>query len=246
MDEITISINGQDLLLIGKKRYYKENLFERDFSLENTTPYILRINQYEIIETAWIDMICSVASYLIMHGNKTHIELLKYKTDWSKAAIFSEEKRTSFRKVGIDIYINYNHTALHSCWLMQDLLNFFEIDLNDVEFYIHRPSSTEPKVVKNYFAKKAYREFEFFMVECKDKTAEQANKIISNIETYLNVFLRKVSKSYDDVFLFDDILTATNYINRIKEFVDKQDGISDKNKKILHKYCAYLLEFYKI
>lgn len=239
-------ICNNELLIDGKRRYYKENLLERDFTLENTTPYLLMIKDYEIIETTWGEMICSLSAYLILNGNKTNEELLNYRTEWSKSCIFSMERKTNYRRIKNKLYVNCNHTALHSCWLIQDLLNFFEINLNDVEFYIHRPSSTEPHKVKEYFLNKAYKEFEFFLFESKNKTSDQSNRIIENIDTYLNLFLSKITKSYNNVFLFDDVLTATNYFVKLKEFINKQDGITDKNKIILERYIAYLLEFYKI
>ena len=246
MDGVKVTIFDYDLLIEGKRRYYKENLFERDFTLENTTPYLLNVKGYEIIETTWVEMICSLSTYLILNGDKTDDELLRYRTMWSKSDIFCTEKRINFKRIKDGLYINCNHTALHSCWFIQDLLEFFKINIEDVEFYIHRPSSTEPLIVKKYFIEKKHKEFELFLTEVKNKTDDQSKKIISNMDYYLNIFLKKTSKSYDNVFLFDDVLTATNYIAKIKEFISKQDGISEKNKIVFDRYCSYLLEFYKI
>ena len=65
MDEINLSIGKHNLILIGKRRYYNENLNERDFHLENTTPYLLRIGDYEIQEGAWVEMIRNLSAYLM-------------------------------------------------------------------------------------------------------------------------------------------------------------------------------------
>lgn len=48
MDEIALNIGSNELLLIGKKRYYFEDLSVRDFDLENSTPFKIIINGYEI------------------------------------------------------------------------------------------------------------------------------------------------------------------------------------------------------
>lgn len=46
-----------EIVFEGKRRYYVEDLTERDFSSENTTPHLLKINDYEISENKWIEML---------------------------------------------------------------------------------------------------------------------------------------------------------------------------------------------
>lgn len=88
MDEITLNIGSNELLLIGKKRYYFEDLSVRDFDLENSTPFKIIINDYEINETSWGEMIRNLAAYLIMINDIPSDILLSFRTDWSKKPIF--------------------------------------------------------------------------------------------------------------------------------------------------------------
>ena len=49
-----------------------------------------------------------------------------------------------------NLYINTNHTAVHSVWLIQDLLDFYCVDKENVTLLIKRPPSIEPQEVKDY------------------------------------------------------------------------------------------------
>lgn len=246
MDEINLSLGKHNLIIIGKRRYYDENLNERDFHLENTTPYLLRIGDYEIQEGSWVEMIRNLSAFLVDKYPSLNCEIIDFRTDWSKSAIFSNNSKTNYKKVMSNVYVNCNHTALHSCWLIQDILRFYKINLNEVKLYIHRPSSAEPVEVKDYFLRKARKEFLVFLMEAYDKTHVQGQKIISNISNYMNPILKKLSKSYDDLFLFDDYATAINYIAKEREYINAQLTIPEKNKVILNRYCNYLQAFYKI
>ena len=77
--------------------------------------------------------------------------------------MFSFEARTNFKLLKSGVYINCNHTALHACWFLQDLLDFFGIDKSTVSFLIHRPSSAEPKKVKDYVEKRFKKNFAEFI-----------------------------------------------------------------------------------
>lgn len=42
-----------NIVFEGKRRYYIEDLTERDYFLENTTPYKLEYKDYCLSETSW-------------------------------------------------------------------------------------------------------------------------------------------------------------------------------------------------
>lgn len=246
MDEIKITIDNYDLLIVNKKRYYLQDLTVRDYILENSTPYILRFNDYEFRETTWIELLRNLAAYLITEYPDKILKIYDFQTKWSKAIIFSNKQRTNFRKINENLYINGNHTALHSCWLVQDLLEYFNINTSNITFYIHRPSSIEPKIVKEYLLNKAHKEFSLFLKYEHNKDDEQAKKIIQNISNHLNKILQNISKSYDEVFLFGDYQTFYNYIKRISESMKKDQKYDEKSQNILNRYIKYLIDFYKL
>ena len=57
--------------------------------------------------------------------------------------------------------------------------------------------------------------------------------------------LRKVSKSYTNLFLFDDNATLSNYVKKIREMITVDVKLDEKDKRVLNKYLDYLVEFYK-
>ena len=51
----------ENVVFEGKRRYYIEDLTERDYSLENTTPYQLEILEHVIEEHAWGNLLCKTS-----------------------------------------------------------------------------------------------------------------------------------------------------------------------------------------
>lgn len=235
----------ENVVFQGKRRYYIEDLTERDYSLENTTPYQLEIMGKVIEEHAWGLLLCRTAGLLLEIFPNYKDKIFDFRCPWSKAAMFTPEQKTNYKLVVEGVYINCNHTALHSCWFLQDMLDFFQVNKAEVGLLIHRPSSAEPKNVKEYIEKRFKKNFAHYICVNHNKTEEYAQKTISNIEKYLNPMLKTVSKSYTNFFLFDDNATLSNYIKKVREKVVNDFRFEEKAKKLLNKYLDFLIEFYK-
>lgn len=239
-------INGETIVFEGKKRYYVEDLSKRDFNLENTTPHLLKIDDYEILENIWGEMIRNLTAYLSSMFPETKQNIINFKTTWSKSDIFSTFPRTNFKQIDENLYVNCNHTALHSCWLIQDLLDLFKVDKNNVYFVIHRTPYSENKECREYFKDKFKNEFSIYLQTTQSKTQELSFKIISNIEKIMDPILAKLSKSYDSFMLFEDSITFYNYSVKFLEYIHQCNNISEKNIAIMKRYIGYLREFYKL
>ncbi len=238
---------GEDTIVFeGKKRYYVEDLTKRDFFLENTTPHLLKLDDYEISENSWVEMIRNLTAYLLFRFPEKKNAVVNFKTDWSKSDIFSSTPRTNFRQLEANLYVNCNHTSLHACWLIQDLLDFYEIDKAKVYLLIHRAPSAEPESARKYFIAKFKEEFSLYLSISHGKSKESIEKIISNIEKYMDPTLAKLSKSYDSLMLFDDSNTFFNYAAKFNEHIDSDPKTPEKIKPIMKRYIGYLKEFYKI
>lgn len=235
----------ENVVFEGERRYYIEDLTERDYSLENTTPYQLEIFDHAIEEHSWGHLLCKTAELLLDLFPEYNEKIISFRCPWSKAQMFSLEARTNFKLLKSGVYVNCNHTALHACWFLQDLLDFFCVDKSAVSFLIHRPSSAEPKKVKDYVEKRFKRNFAEFIKSEFGKTDEYAEKVIRLIEKYLNPMLVKISKSYTNLFLFDDTATLSNYIKKIREQINSSLYFNDKAKNALNKYLDLLVKYYK-
>lgn len=235
----------ENVVFSGKRRYYIENLSERDYSLENTTPYQIEILGNVIEEGSWGILLCRVANLLLKLFPEHLKNITDFRCPWSKAAMFSTEARTNFKPIDNNLYLNCNHTALHSCWFIQDLLDYFNVDKSSVHFLIHRPCSAEPKSVKEYIEKRFKNGFVDFLCLKYGKTTEYAQKVIRNIDKYLNPMLVKISKSYTNLFLFDDTAIMQNYVKKIREIISQKITYDDKTKKILNRYLDYIVGYYK-
>ena len=135
-----------NIVFEGKRRYYIEDLTERDYFLENTTPYKLEYKDYCLSETSWGEMLRSLAILLL--DLFQHVNIFEFRCPWSKQIMFSNERKTNYKMINENLYINCGHTALHSCWFIQDLLDFFNINKSEVKLLIHRPSSAETTEIK--------------------------------------------------------------------------------------------------
>lgn len=205
---------------------------------------MLKIDDYEIQENAWVEMIRNLTAYLISTSAKSKEDIVSFKTQWSKQNIFSLIPRTNYKQLDSDLYVNCNHTALHSCWLIQDLLDFFGIDKSKVYFLIHRAPYAEPKDAVDYFVNKFKEEFSLFLKEQYSKSDEDAKKIISNIEKFMDPILAKFSKSYNSFMLFEDIGAFSNYSKKFRETIDANPAYKDKVKRTMERYLFYLNDFY--
>lgn len=235
----------ENIVFQGQRRYYIEDLTERDYLLENTTPYQIEIMGYVIEEHVWGKMICAVTNLLLRIFPSYKDKILTFACPWSKAKMISEIQKTNYRGLECGYYINCNHTALHSCWFIQDLFDFFMIDKSTVHFLIHRPSSAEPKHVKDYIEQRFKKNYSYYIQSKTGKGVEYSNKVISLTEKYLNLMLQKISKSYTNLFLFDDNATLYNYAKKIREMVAVDCRFDEKARRILNKYLDYLMNFYR-
>ncbi len=235
----------ENVVFEGTRRYYVEDLSERDYSLENTTPYQLDILGHIIEEHAWGLLLYRTADLLLTLFPDYKDKILSFQCQWTKAKMFTLEPKTNFKSLQNGFYINCNHTAVHACWFLQDMLDFFGIDKSSVSFLIHRPSSAEPKKVKEYVEKRFKRNFKEFIKSEFGKLDDYADKVIRMIEKYLNPMLIKFSKSYTNFFLFDDNAILSNYVKRIREMMEFDLRYDEKVKKVFNKYLDYLVKFYK-
>lgn len=235
----------ENVVFEGKRRYYIEDLTERDYSLESTTPYQLGILDHAIEEHSWGHLLCRTAELLLDLFPERKENILFFQCPWSKTKMFTLEKKTNYKPIKGGYFLNCNHTALHACWFLQDMLDFFGIDKSTVSFLIHRPSSAEPKKVKEYVEQRFKRNFAEYLRTSYNKTEEYADKVIRAIEKYLNPMLMKISKSYTNLFLFDDNPTLYNYIKKLREMIGINFRFEDKAKRTLNKYLDYLVQYYK-
>ena len=235
----------ENVVFDGTRRYYIEDLTTRDYLLENTTPYQMKIYDVCIEEKAWGNLICKVLELLLEKNPNRLNDICDFRCKWSKAAMITEEQKTNYKKTNQGLYVNCNHTALHACWFIQDLLDHFMVDKASVYFLIHRPSGSEPKEVKDYIEKRTKRKFSYYLQDKYKKDEEYANKVINNIDKHLNKILKSQSRSYVNFFLFDDKNILYNYIQKVRGVVDVNSKYDDKAKKILNRYLDYILAFYR-
>ena len=231
-----------NLLIINKQRFYKEDLSNRDFLLECTSPYMFSFNSSNIKENTWTNMLLKIVELFLKKAPKSTKELLEFKTDWSKAPIFLDNPKVNCSELSIGIYLNVNHTALHSVWLIQDLIKLFNLPLEECSLIIRRPPYIEPEEIVDYIEKETILKFKEFLYY-KKYDQDRIEKVVRNIK-FLNKYLSKISKAYNNFYLFDNLQYLSNYKAKFFKDLSKVVEFNDKQIALCHKYLDLLTEFY--
>lgn len=233
----------------GNKRRYIENLFERDYNLEGSFPAYFRLNKDEFYDNSWGAMLVQIINYLIDESNISIEKLLSFNVAWSKTTIFdTKTSKVLMVKLKNDIYFNVNHTSLHSCWLLQDLLGFFEIDLKKCELIIRRAPVSEPEEVRIYFKNMLKKGFRNYLINDLNKNEEIAESIIKNVDI-LDKHFSKFSSSFISLYLFDDFAVYKGYedkfLNSYLAKFDFTEEVLEKFKKILSYHSRFMYKIFK-
>ena len=142
------------IVYIGMQRYYIEDLNKRNFYLENCTPYYFKIGFDEFVDGSWTGLLQQISDYLIEEYDYDMEKLLDFSVQWSKQKIFTiDNKSHALYKLKNGIYLNGNHTAVHSCWFLHDLLHFFGVNIDECRLLIKKKPITESPDVKEYYKK---------------------------------------------------------------------------------------------
>lgn len=167
----------------GLQRRYIINTNERRYDLEYATPIELHIcvnrewenpNDESILITtnpkyhvfmsrSWVQLLRTLATYLQDKAPKTIDELVDYRTEWSKAPIFSRTKTIdNMVEISEGLYFSVNYTAVHSTWIIGDLLNFYGVGFGVL--VIHKTPKYEPKEITDEIDSLRRKEFKEYLM----------------------------------------------------------------------------------
>lgn len=236
------------IIYIGNKHYYIEDLTKRDYTLENCLPLYLNIEGEEFNETTWINLLPALAEYLIEEFGPTQKELCDFSLEWSKAKIFSEDKKINSVLLSNGLYLNCNHTAQHSCWVVQDLVKYFDISLLNCKLIIRRNPKAEKKEVKDYFKNKHKEEFKSYVLFELGKDEKYYDSCIKALDSSEKLF-NKLFPTFESLYYFDDYTYFCNYKVKFLDHLKNKTSIDSKTieayKKRFDIYGNFLKEMYQ-
>ena len=228
------------------KRYYEENLSSRDFSLECVTPFSFTYKGIVIEEGSWINLLPKIADLFFCLNNKSKADALGLNVSWTRQTIFSEAQKTNYKKLAGGIFLNCNMTALHSVWLIQDLLTFFDANYVDAKLIIHRPSFSEPEEVKQNLSIINKDLFGKYLNKISNFFQSDIQIITKNIDILSEKCLPLIGKSYDNFFLFDDAVILKTYCAKSLHYLTTNNIYSYNVIKRIEVYFNYLVSFFQI
>lgn len=237
-------ITKYNMIIDGKRRRYVYPLPEKLFDLEYTSPDYLDIGGEHIEASSWGELIVKLTTYLLDLREEYQKRILLFVAPWTKANIFVTEKRINHVEIKPGLFVNINHTALHSCWLVIDLLEYFSIDFSVCKLVIHRFPKAEPTEVRDYYREETKKELRVYLRRSKLFSDEKIEKVIRNID-YLNQVFAKRKSGYDDLYLFDKAtIFGTMKSKFIPEFASSRLD-KEKSEKLAKIYLGYLTDFYR-
>lgn len=230
--------------IINGKRYYELNMNEKiyGYELENTIPYLFKYKDFVVQTSKWNQLSLEVIRYVNDLNPKSSEELVSMKYDFSKASVFSYEKKTNFSPFN-NIFLNTNHTAGHQFRSLQTILINYNVNLDECYFLIRRHIKAEPIEVKNYFRNITMKQYEEYLL-LKGYDDVKANVLIGNIDL-LNKVLTSMNTAFNDFYLFDDYYYFTNYKSNFFKYVNSKYFSNEKFVKNIEANLELLDSFYK-
>lgn len=218
------------------------NLKNRSLGFESFAPFLFEYQDISIQTGSWGNMALEILTALDNKHPKSEEELLNIRYNWSKSLVFSKTKSSNFIPYK-NIFLNVNHTSLHSLWSIQQLLTEYDVDLDKARLLIFRHPGGEAPIVREYFRNLTTSSFRSALI-LNGKSDKSADIIINNFKT-INELLREISKAYDDFFLFDDYYRFTSYKDKTIELSEKKFFNKPKHRIAVMKNLEYLNDFYR-
>lgn len=228
MTELETLYEKYHVISDGFQRLYIVDVRDRKFDLEYSTPVQLTIDvpwgwersgpsdcwaKKTFRQRSWVRLLEEFVRYLQAKAHTDENYLIAYRTDWSKAPIFSSKKTIdNMVQISDSLFFSVNHTAVHSAWIIGDLLELWE--LRGGTLIIHRAPAGEPAEIREAIGKIRRAEFKNYLIDEQLKTPEKAEKIIKNVEV-LNKILAKTGTSFNDFFLIDNTRDLATYKSKL-------------------------------
>ena len=236
------------IIYFGNQHYYNEDLSRRDYNLENCTPVYFRIGNDEFAETGWINLLPKVANYLIEEYDISKESLMNFKLEWSKAQVFIEKKKVNCIELTNGLHMNCNHTSLHSCWVLQDLMKFCGIHSLSCKLIIKRNPCAEHDEVKEYYKEKHKNEFRSYVLYHLNKDLKYYDSCIKALDSTEKSF-KKLFPTFESLYYFDSYTYYASYVNKyiyhLEQVLRLENKKLDQYKKVFKVYSDFLRKEYK-
>ncbi len=217
-----MTIEEKHNIVYYKKRHlYEIDLAKRNYALAKCKPFLLEIKNMKFRQNSWIHLVEDTANYLIQESDKTAEELLLFRVNWTTRPIFILEKRLAAHKGPLinGLYIDVNHTAVHMIFIVQEMIEYFDVSKNDCRLIVYIPHGLEKQEVREYYYQKNKTkmiQFLKLMYQCTSEKIESVFSMISSLDSHLE----SMSDIYKSLLLFDSRKEYATAKARIKQYLD--------------------------
>lgn len=237
------------IVYIENERYYSYDFSVNRIDLEHSTPRFMKIDGKILEEHSWGRLILMFVDYLFSKKNISNHELLSFLGSWSDKPIFVEKQRsrTDF-ELKCGIYVNTNHTSIHSFRLIRELLIWQNYNLDECFILIKKCGIAEVKEVRDYYISFNIEHFASFLKE--EYLVNKYHLIDKHINYLKNLDLKltdKIMHSAYSMFLIDNLFTMSIYKNDFLYYVKNKISLTNVQynhmENLLNLYYKYLKNF---
>ena len=262
--EMKVLYKKHQILTDGLQRLYVQSVSDRRLDMTGVTPVelivyfsdtwggrfvyknsseTLNTKTYHFRERSWSGLLTKLVNFLQESNPKTNEELLSLTLSWSNAKLFRETKDIANSvKLENGLYFSFNYSAVHSSWVIDELLKAYGVYCGDL--IVHRPSFSEPKEVVDAIKELRMNQFCDYLIHEKRLDEAKADTIVNAINGPLNKLLSKKNSYNNDFFVFDDAIALANYKSKVVADLPYVTKWNEKQIKTAKKYLDYLTDFY--
>ena len=235
------------LVFLNGKRYYSFSLENKRIDLEHSKPFYLKLGDTVLENHCWGGLIQLVCNYFLKRKEIENDNLEKFRVDWSKTHIFLREKRVNSDLPLLNgMFVNTNHTSVHCCWLIREIIMFFEYDITKAVMIIHKQGNVEPKEIKETIINANKEGYKKYLIDTFSGMEESiAKKQIDFLTKADEKFTPYVAKNKKSIFLIDNLLDLWKYRMDLFIFLKEKTNFSEKNTIILRKIVDNYYEYQK-
>lgn len=223
-------------------RIYNISLDEKPFDVVFSLPLYFRVSDFIDKSNSWKDLVDNFVIYLFNAFPEKRNILYEYIPEWSNYHAYVNEQSPELRKVCDGLYAFNSFSAMHSIWLIVDLIKKYDLKGQKILKIKRYPGSESTKVAA--ITIKFMEESFFKYLRFIGKSELNAKTLLANMSK-INKIQSTVSNSFTNFYLIDDQAT----LSRIKmEFFKKSFKSvfwSSKQLEIVRKTLDYYTDFFK-
>lgn len=231
-----------DCIIIGNARFYKIDFTKELPSMDSTVIKYAELLNNTLESTSWNKLIIEFAR-LLFQKSKPKCDPFTYNPKWTMSKIFDSLKNEYNDEVFPGYYLNKNFSTTKLCLLINDLLEMFGVDKNEMVLYVKRRNNTEAGEILKSAWVEAVTDFRYFIKERYHYKEKNIDTIVENVKI-IDKHLRLIKPlQCISFFLVDDRTDLGIIKSKLIEYLSKKRLMKKEQVDRFREQLDYITEF---